>query len=140
MSFLVGCAFVPGSCIFALIFPKSTLHEKFNVEPFFVKIIIYPIISFAFLGTTTLVFDKLGFVREIFALALFLTILALYILNLFIQKHRNQGFAAFKASKISVSKHTAFMLFVALCVIIIALGIIRRNGIFTKLRFSVKKT
>ena len=131
--FLVGCAFVPGSCIFALIFPKSTLHEKFNIEPFFVKIIIYPIITFAFLGTIILIFDKLGFVREIFAFALFLTILALYIFNIFIQKHRNQGFASFKTTKISVSKNTAFMLFAALCVIIIALGIISHTKYLSEL-------
>ena len=85
--FLIGIAFVPGSCIFNLIFPKSTLHEKFSIEPFFIKIVIYPIISFAVLGTITLIFDKLGFVREIFSFALFLTILALYFLNIIIQKH-----------------------------------------------------
>jgi len=58
--FLIGIAFVPGASIFNLLFHNSKLHEKFQIEPFFIKIWLYPIISFALMGSYSLILDHVG--------------------------------------------------------------------------------
>ena len=123
ITFLIGCAFVPGSCIFNLLFPKSSLHEKFKVEPFLIKIVIYPIISFTFLGSITLISDQLGLIRNAFSPVLFLSIVLLFILNLIVERRRGNSLKILKKTEIAISKYTIFILFLALSIIIIALSI-----------------
>ena len=88
--FLIGLAFVPGYSVLNLIFPENRIAEKFNVEPFLIKIILYPIISFTLIGTLTLIFDQMGLPRNNFSLILFLTILALFFLNNVVTSHRKK--------------------------------------------------
>jgi len=80
--FVIGCAFVPGSSIFCLLFPNSTIHEKLKIEPFFIKLVLYPLISLTFLGSISLILDQLGMLREYFSLILFLTIVILHLLKI----------------------------------------------------------
>jgi len=122
--FLIGIAFVPGYSVLNLLFPENHIAEKFNVEPFLIKIILYPIISFTLIGTLTLIFDQMGLPRENFSLTLFLAILALFFLNMVVATiHRKKKFHLFKINFITISKHTMFILFASLCVVIIAFGI-----------------
>ena len=121
--FLIGLAFVPGYSVLNLIFPENRIAEKFNVEPFLIKIILYPIISFTLIGTLTLIFDQMGLPRNNFSLILFLTILALFFLNNVVTSHRKKKNHLFKINIITISKHTMFILFASLCVVIIAFGI-----------------
>ncbi|MHA1499445.1 MAG: hypothetical protein ACTSRT_18100, partial [Promethearchaeota archaeon] len=121
--FLIGIAFVPGYSVLNLIFPENRIAEKFNVEPFLIKIILYPIMSFTLIGTLTLIFDQMGLPRSNFSLILFLTILALFFLNIVVTRHRSKKFQLFKINFITISKNTMFILFVSLCVVIIAFSI-----------------
>jgi hypothetical protein len=121
--FLIGCAFLPGACIYNLLFSEKTLPELFNVEPFLVKITIYPIISFIFLGISTLILDFFGLIRNLFAVILFLLILMLFFLDL-VKKRLNDGkiMTKIRTSEIQISMNTARLLLIMLGIILIALG------------------
>jgi len=121
--FLIGIAFVPGYSVINLMLPNNTISEKFNVEPFLIKIILYPVMSFVLIGTFTLIFDQIGLSRSDFSLILFLSILGLFFLNLVITYHRSKNFPVFKLNSIAISRYTMFILFVSLCVVIIAFSI-----------------
>jgi len=121
--FIIGCLFLPGANIFKIIFPKSTLHERFNIEPFFIKITMYPLISLMFLGTSTLILDYIGLKRELFTYILFLIIIVLFISDLVIQKLKWKNNLKLKSTTINISKNSFLILFIALGIIIIALGL-----------------
>ena len=123
ISFLIGCSFLPGANIFKIFFPKSILHKKFKVEPYFLKITIYPLMSFTFLGTCSLILDFIGLIREFFMPVLFLIIIILLIIDFVIQKHRNNNNFQFRLTEIKVSKYSFLILFITSGIIIIALGI-----------------
>jgi hypothetical protein len=120
--FLIGITFLPGSCIYNLLFPNSTLHERFKVEPFLLKIAIYPVISLTFLGTATLIIDIIGVVKRSFSIILFFVILLLLISDLFVQKLRTKTIFKSFSTDIKVSKYSFLILLIALAIIIIALG------------------
>ena len=46
----IGCIYLPGANFFNIILPNSDLHKKFDIEPFFLKLIIYPILSLTLIG------------------------------------------------------------------------------------------
>jgi len=121
--FIIGSAYIPGSSIFNIFFPKSSLHEKFNIEPFFIKIVFYPLISFTFLGSTTLILDQIGLSRGDFSIVLLIVILVLFFLDLLFQKHYGKKFRFTNESDMKISKFTIFILFIALCIIILTFGI-----------------
>jgi hypothetical protein len=120
--FLIGCAFLPGANLYNIIFFKNNLHERFKVQHFILKITIYPLFSFAFIGLAVLVLDQLGLVRNIFVIILFSLILGLCLLDLIIQKFRekkiriNSGF-------ISLSKYNIIILIISVGVSLISIGI-----------------
>lgn len=117
--FLAGCTFIPGACIFKILFPNNKLHEKFNVEPFLLKITIYPILSLAFLGSITFFLDQSGLLREYFVFVLFIIIIILFAID----QLRNKNYLKLKSTEIKLSKYTCLILFMAIGIIIIALGI-----------------
>ena len=121
--FVIGCAFVPGSSIFRLLFPNSTIHEKLKIEPFFLKLVLYPLISFTFLGSISLIIDQLGVMREFFSLILFLTIIILHFTKIVKVKKDFKIKHIFNKSEVKISRNTLFVLFLTIAVILIALGI-----------------
>ena len=130
--YIIGCAFIPGSCIFNILFPKSSLHEKFNIEPFFIKIVFYPLISFTFLGSTTLILDQIGLSRGNFSIVLLIIIIVLFFLDLLFQKHYGKRVRFTNECEMKISKFTIFILFITLSIIIISFGIqLRVNYILT---------
>ena len=66
--FLIGCAFVPGSSLYKIFFNDNNFHEKFQIESFLLKLTFYPLISFMFLGLSTLILDSIGLLRNQFPL------------------------------------------------------------------------
>ncbi len=122
ISFLIGCLFLPGANLFKIFFPKNTLHERFKVEPFIIKITLYPLLSLIFLGTSVLILDQIGFLRDSITIILFLLILGLFFSDLIIQKMRN-GNIDEKIVEITISKYTLIILVVALGILLISLGI-----------------
>lgn len=122
--FVIGCAFVPGSSIFCLLFPNSTIHERLKIEPFFIKIVFYPLISLTFLGTITLILDQLGTLRDWFSLILFLTIIILHLFKIIKFRRDIRIKHIFNKLEVKVSRNTLFMIFLTISIIIIALSII----------------
>ncbi len=121
--FLIGALFIPGACIFNLIFSKSTIHERLNVESFLVKLTIYPIISLIFLGSITLILDFIGFTRNSIFLFLFFSFIFLFYLDILFQKNRGTKLKI-KTTEITISRDTFLILFIGLGIIIIALGVL----------------
>jgi len=126
--FLLGGTFIPGSCIFNTLFTNSSLQKRFKIEPFFIKLTFYPIISFTFLGSLTLLLGQLGLIRQQFPFILFLIILLVLIIDLTIQKYRRKELSFTENTEFKVSKNTLFILYFALSIIIITFGMqLHRN-------------
>ena len=119
--FLIGCAYLPGANLYNLFFHKSVLHEKFKVEPYFLKLSLYPLMSFSFLGICVLILDQFGFNRIQIKYILFILILILFFSDFFIGKTRpiNQQL---NRNKGSISKHTLIILILAIGVATISIG------------------
>ena len=122
ISFLIGCLFLPGANLFKIFFPKNTLHERFKVEPFIIKITLYPLLSLIFLGLSVLILDQIGFLRESITIILFLLIFGLFFSDFIIQKLRNNKIEMY-ITEINISKYTFMILVIAFAVILISLGI-----------------
>ncbi|NVM36610.1 MAG: hypothetical protein HWN81_13525 [Candidatus Lokiarchaeota archaeon] len=121
--FVIGCAFVPGSSIFCLLFPNSTIHEKLKIEPFFIKLVLYPLMSLTFLGSVSLILDQLGTMRENFSLILLLTLIFLHLFKIVKFRKELSIKEVFHKSEVKISRNTLFMLFLMISIIIISLSI-----------------
>lgn len=122
ITFIIGSAIIPGASIYNIFFPKNNLHERFKVEPFFLKITLYPLLSFSFIGISVLIIDQIGVIRNLMGMTLFLLILCLLILDLVIHKIRRNNFEI-KTEVIKISKYTSIILVISFGILIIALGI-----------------
>lgn len=120
--FLIGGAFLPGACLFNIIFPKSTLHERIKIDPLILKITLYPLISLILLATATSIIDVLGTNKKSFSIILFFIILILFISDLLIQKLRKKTIFKPISTEIKISKYSILILIIALAIIIIAYG------------------
>ncbi len=127
--FIISLGFLPGSLLFNLIFPHSTIHKRFKVEPFIIKIAFYPILSFIFIGTCVLVIENMGIInQELFMIFLYLIILILALLDFLIQLLRNkmkfkQNLFFNKINSIKISNSTLIIIILSVGVICISLGI-----------------
>ncbi len=127
--FIISLGFLPGASLFKLIFPQNTIHKRFKVEPFIIKIAFYPILSFIFLGTCVLIIENMGIInQELFMIFLYLIILILALLDFLIQLLRNkmkfkQNLFINKINSIKISSSTLIVLILSVGVIFISLGI-----------------
>jgi len=120
---IIGVAFLPGACIFNIFFHNNKLHQRFNVEPFLIKILFYPLLSFSFIGISVLIIDQIGITnRNLFTLILVLIIVCLVVLDIFIQKQRG-GVLNFKNETVCVSKFTFLIILIAIGIICITIGV-----------------
>ena len=117
--FLAGSAFLPGACIYSTLLKKLNLPERFNIEPFFFKLAIYPLISFPFLGFVSLILDTLELPRDIFGEILLLIIILLFLLDFL----KSKGKDKYEFTAIKISRNTLFIILLSIAVIIITLGI-----------------
>ena len=120
--FIIGLTYLPGSSLYNIFFFKSDLPKWFKVEPFLIKITLYPIVSFSFIGITVLILDQLGLVLESITLILFIIILSLFICDLIVKKIRSQNIN-FKINNIAISKYSFIILIVALGIVFFSIGI-----------------
>jgi len=119
--FLIGALFLPGACIYNLILPKNTIYKRLNIEPFLVKLTIYPIISLIFIGSAVLILDFFGCMRSSFIPFLFFSFMFFYVLDIFLKKFDIYELKK-KIIRIKISRNTFIILFIGLGIIIIALG------------------
>jgi len=120
--FIVGGLYIPGSSIFNILFPESTIHERLNVEPFLIKITIYPMISLVYLGIITLILDFFGFLSDFIILFTFFSFIFLFYIDFLFQKKRGIKLKR-KRNEIKTSRQTFLILFIGLGIILIALSI-----------------
>lgn len=120
---LIGCAFLPGANIFSIFFPNEKLSKRFKVEPFLLKVTIYPILSFCFLGVSVLILEILGFLSDTIIRFLITLILGLFLIDFIIQKFRDIKINL-NTVNMEVSKHTGIILIFAFGIMLISLGIL----------------
>lgn len=120
--FIIGCVFIPGACLFNIFFLNNRIHKMFDVNPIIIKITLYPLLSFTYMGLLTLILDVLGLNKEFFKFVLFLSIIFLYFLDILHQKKKNNKIV-FKYINVKISRNTIFLLFLMFGTIIIAYGI-----------------
>lgn len=119
---IIASAFIPGSSLFNIIFPRNNLHTKLKVEPYILKLTIYPLISFAILGFFTLVLDFIGILNIYFSFALLFFIIILYLCDVLIQKYKWQNYKL-KTYKLNITKTAIIIFIIAIGIITIAYGI-----------------
>ena len=119
---IICCAFLPGANLYNIFFPEKNLHERFKVEPFILKLTLYPLLSFSFIGISVLILDQIGLNRIFIGLVLFLLIVGLLISDMIIQQIRNYK-TGYKLEIINISKYTFVILIISFGVILISLGI-----------------
>ncbi len=122
ITLLLGCLYIPGSSLYNLFLSKIDIPSKLNVEPFLIKITFYPLLSLSLIGTSTLIFEKLGLQRDYFTYPLFSIILILYFIEYFLRKRSSVSTKFKKILNLNISKSTIVVLFLCLSVIIIGLG------------------
>ncbi len=120
--FIIGIGYLPGANLYNIIFPKNDLHERFKVEPFLLKITIYPLLSFLFLGLSVLILDQIGLMREMFEILLFSIIMVLFFSDLMVQYIRNNKIS-FKFEKMNLSKYTLIILIISLGILLFSVSI-----------------
>ena len=118
--FIIGCGFLPGANLYNIIFSDDKLHEKFNIEPFFLKITLYPIISFSFIGTLVLILDQLNLIRELITIFLIISFIFLFFFDLIIQVIRKKKLI-YKFEEINISKFSLIILFISFGVLVFAI-------------------
>ncbi|MFX1259217.1 MAG: hypothetical protein ACFFAN_15290 [Promethearchaeota archaeon] len=118
---IIGISFIPGSLIYKIVFKNDPLSTKFKINPFFIKITIYPLISFGFIGVSVLILDQINLRGELIGIFLFIFILALFFLELILEKVRSNSLNI-KYIKINISKYTFIVLLLALGVATISIG------------------
>ena len=123
--FIIGSLFIPGSCIFNLILPQNTLNtikEKFNIQPFMVKITIYPLISLTFLGIFTLMLNFFQFNSTSITYILLFSIFFLFFFDVFLQKKTKKKIKM-KTTEIKISKFSFIIIIIGLGITFISLAI-----------------
>ncbi|MFX1408007.1 MAG: hypothetical protein ACFFBW_13730, partial [Promethearchaeota archaeon] len=127
--YTIGSGFIPGYCLLNIFLPNNDLHKRFEVEPFIIKLVLYPLISYTFLGSFTLIVDQIGLSRGLYQYVLIIAIIILFSINLFIQKRRGGKILSIKKTEMKISKYTIFLLFLIFSILLICLGV-RTNTLF----------
>jgi len=122
--YLFGILIIPGSIIFNILLPNNKLHERLGVKSYLIKITFYPLLSFTFIGTITLILEVIGLITIFFDLVVFLILLILYFIEILVHKYRNSSNKLyFKVKKIQFSKIFLFFIFIIIGIFLISLQI-----------------
>lgn len=119
---ILGCAFLPGSCLYNLIFPRDFLPKRFKVNPLIIKMTIYPLISFSVLGILVLVLDQIGLNISSITYLVFILIVIIFFVDIIIQIIRKQGITNI-TKKYSISYQTLAILLLSFGLIMFSIGI-----------------
>lgn len=119
---IIGCTFIPGAGIYNIFFPNSELHKRFDIEPFLLKISLYPLLSFLFIGLSVLFLDQIGLIRSLFEFVLFLLIMGLFLSDFIIQEIRKNKIRI-DLINITISRYSIIILLISFGVLLISLGV-----------------
>ena len=120
--FLIGTAFLPGANLYNLFLRKKKIYEKFKIEPLILKITLYPLLSFSFIGIFVLILDYFGLIRELFVFFLFLAILFLFISDLLLQINQKKIIKSVIV-KVRISFYSLIILILSFGFLLISVGI-----------------
>jgi len=119
--YIFGLSFVPGSLIYRIIFKNDPIPEKFNINPFIIKITVYPLISFGFIGISVLILDQINLDGQLIGTLLFIIVISLFLIELILEKKRTSSINI-KFTEIAISKYTSIILLLAFGIATISIG------------------
>ena len=124
---LIGMGYLPGACFYKILHPSDNLHQRFDIEPYILKITLYPLISFGLIGLIVLLFNQLGLTGDILAILLYMMNGALVCSDLVLQKIREKKITT-SMIYIKLSRGSIFILIFALGILLISLGVFFGTG------------
>ncbi|MFX1463505.1 MAG: hypothetical protein ACFFBF_10745, partial [Promethearchaeota archaeon] len=117
----LSLAFLPGSNFYSIFFQNDEISKRIKIEPFLIKITLYPLISFSFIGIVVLIYDQIGLTGEYIGILLVIIIFLVNLFDIYLQKRRLCYFKIRKI-KLEISKNTFFILLFAIAVMTISVG------------------
>ncbi|MGQ4876047.1 MAG: hypothetical protein ACP6IY_18430 [Promethearchaeia archaeon] len=130
LTVLLGSLFLPGASLFNIFLPNNLLFKKFRNEIFIIKITLYPILSFLFIGVIVLIIDFFNFYDETFFLSIiYFIIIILFVIDLTLQKFRTQKkdiknyFINSKESSVSLEVLLILLLMLGISIISLSINI-----------------
>jgi len=120
--FIIGIPYVLGGSLFNLFLKNVEFHKLFDIESFFIKLIIYPILSFLTLGISVLILDFFGFKNALIDIILLMIIVLFFFLDIIINKKNFSKSLKNPIINIKISKATFLILILSIGVIIINIG------------------
>jgi len=119
---IINISFLPGACIYSLSFSKNKLPKILKIDSIIIKLTIYPILSWSFIGIIVLIFDQIGFVSNLIFIFLIISIFLLFLLDIKIKTYRDK-YRILKIRKIILRKSTFLLLILASGIALFSIGI-----------------
>ena len=121
---LLILSYLPGACLYNIISSKISLFKEDLLSRKIVNITIYPLISFGFLGTITLVLDQFNLGFHLIRLFILIIIALLFTID-FVLTYLREKEISFKSHITTLKlKHTELIIFfLAFSISIITIGI-----------------
>ncbi|MFX1317305.1 MAG: hypothetical protein ACFE9T_15690, partial [Promethearchaeota archaeon] len=119
--YILGYSYVPGSLIYRIIFKNDPIPEIFNINPFIIKITLYPLISFGFIGISVLILDQINLDGQLIGTLLLIIVISLFLIEIILEKKRSSSINI-KFTEIAISKYTSIILLLAFGIATISIG------------------
>lgn len=89
---LLGSAFIPGMCLYNIFLHNIPFQNKLKAHPIFIKGVLYPLLSFSYIGIVVMLINRFGLLhRAFFTSTLFFSILVLILIDIVLQIRRRKN-------------------------------------------------
>ncbi|MFX1311076.1 MAG: hypothetical protein ACFFHD_00475 [Promethearchaeota archaeon] len=116
------CSFLPGANIYNLFLSNLDLKNLFKFNTFLLKLTIYPLLSFGFIGCVVLILDQIGLTENSITSILFFIIFGLLILDILVYYFRTP-LTYIRSNELKFSKGSLFILLIGIAIAILALTV-----------------
>jgi len=127
--FIIISSYIPGSCIYNIIFRHNDVLQNININKVILKITIYPLISFSILGILILLLDLIGFNDpNHFLIVLYFIFISLYIIDLNVSDIKNKECSDFKVKYVLINDFAFIILICSLGISLISFAVFLEQG------------
>jgi hypothetical protein len=119
---LVSASFLPGASIYSLFFSEDKLSSKLKIDPIILKITLYPILSWGFIGIIVLILDQIHLISNVIFIFLIICIFTLFLIDVCIQKMQ-YNYEIFKKSSLKIKKKTLLLIFLGIGIALFSISI-----------------
>jgi len=119
---IISISYLPGANLYSLIFSKNDLPTKLKIDTLLLKITLYPLLSWSFVGFLVLILDQIGLVSNLIYLFLVISIFAIFLLDLKI-KLSQEKIQISRVKTITIRKSTIIILALASGIALFSIGV-----------------